>query len=203
VKFATSLMGVRMRDYAEVARCVEAGGFDSIWAPAWGGARPLYKLMAYKDEYEVARLRLGTHTSVLVRQVAGDRDVKVAFNLHPPVLRSMGLDRKLRLGPSSRPLLRVLERAQRLRGTTIDPFGRTKMRQLERALVDEYIVTIERVASGLTAHNHATAVAIAALPDMVRGYESVKEGNVERYGAEVARLLEEFADAATDPPVAP
>ena len=85
-------------------------------------ARNLFKLMAYKDEYEVARLHLDT-----VERAKLDRELgagaKVAFNLHPPMLRAMGLDRKLKLGPWFLPAFRTLRGMRRLRGTRLDPFG--------------------------------------------------------------------------------
>ena len=99
-------------------------------------ARGLHKLIAYKDEYEVARLHL-----------LGLRDLpegaKVKFLLHPPVLRALGMDRKLRLGAWFIPAFRVLRAGRRLRGTALDPFGRAEVRRVERALPGEYLALVE------------------------------------------------------------
>src|ERR1700735_1003484 len=103
---------------------------------------------------------------------------RYSHRLPPPVLRSLGMQRKISLGPWFRPAFRSLVAMRRLRGTAFDPCGRTEVRREERALLAEYRDVITRLADGLTAGNHARAVEIAGLPDMVRGYEHVKLGNV-------------------------
>src|SRR5690606_23877077 len=99
-------------------------------------ARSLHKLMAYKDEYEVARLHLETSRAQADAEVGPGG--KVSYNLHPPTLRALGMGRKLRLGPWFAPSLEALARAKRLRGTPADPFGRAEVRRVERSLVKEY-----------------------------------------------------------------
>ncbi|HEX2232654.1 MAG TPA: indolepyruvate ferredoxin oxidoreductase family protein, partial [Thermoleophilaceae bacterium] len=94
-------------------------------------ARNLFKLMAYKDEYEVARLHFDAVEQAKLRAEFGE-DVKVWFNLHPPLLRALGLDRKLKLGSWFVPSFRSLYRLRRLRGTRLDPFGKAKVRRVER-----------------------------------------------------------------------
>jgi indolepyruvate ferredoxin oxidoreductase len=101
--------------------------------------------------------------------------------------------RKISLGPWFRPAFRSLVAMRRLRGTAFDPFGRTEVRREERALLAEYRDVITRLAEGLTAANHARAVEIAALPDLVRGYEDVKLTAVAAYRARMAELLAEFS----------
>jgi indolepyruvate ferredoxin oxidoreductase len=101
------------------------------------------------------------------------------------------MQRKISLGPWFRPAFRTLVTMRRLRGTALDPFGRTEVRREERALLAEYRGVITRLAEGLTEGNHARAVEIAGLPDMVRGYEDVKLRNVREYRARLAELLAE------------
>jgi indolepyruvate ferredoxin oxidoreductase len=142
-------------------------------------ARNLYKLMAYKDEYEVARLHLRPEVRESIRAELGE--VQVRYQLHPPFLRAMGLRRKLSLGPWLEGAFRLLVAMRRLRGTACDPFGYARVRRVERALVDEYRGMIERVLVGLGPEGHERAVRIASLPDVVRGYEEVKLRNVRRF----------------------
>jgi indolepyruvate ferredoxin oxidoreductase len=159
----------------------------------------LHKLMAYKDEYEVARL----HVEEVAKLPEGS---KVTLMLHPPMLRSMGLERKLALGPWFLPVLRLLARARRLRGTPVDPFGHAAMRRLERALPGEYLELVEQAIVRLRPETLATAVEIAQLPDGVRGYEEIKLRGVERMRTRAQELLGELAtppaEAAPGPLVA-
>jgi len=153
-------------------------------------AKSLHQLMAYKDEYEVARLLLRAGAQDGMRMQLGE-DVRVRWLLHPPVLRRLGLDRKLSFGPWFRPVLVALRWLRRLRGTVFDPFGHTEMRRLERSLVREYEAVVELIAETLTDKNHDAALELAGLPSMVRGYEQVKARSAHRYrlalGAAVAR----------------
>ena len=106
------------------------------------------------------------------------------------------MDRKLRLGPWFRPAFVALHGMRRLRGTRLDPFGRAHVRVVERELIVEYLAVLDEIIHGLTADNHALAVEIAALPDMVRGYESVKLRNVEAYRARMHELRGQFRAGA-------
>ncbi len=155
----------------------------------------LHKLMAYKDEYEVARLLLDPSTRAAAEAVAGP-GARVTWNLHPPVLRSLGMDRKLRLGRWASPLLRALRAGRRLRGTPFDVFGWASLRRLERTMRDEYISAVGAVVDALgTAPDPVRvdeAVAIASLPDQVRGYEHLKRNRAEAYRAELATRLASF-----------
>jgi indolepyruvate ferredoxin oxidoreductase len=150
-------------------------------------ARYLYKLMAYKDEYEVARLHLEEAAALQVANAVGN-DVVVSYNLHPPILRAMGMKKKIRLGPWFTPVMRALRAGKRLRGTPLDPFGYAKVRRVERSLVKEYRAVIEQLAPKVTAANAGMATELASLPDFVRGYETIKLDNVEHYHSELARL---------------
>jgi len=150
-------------------------------------ARGLFKLLAYKDEYEVARLHL--HAAERARREdAFGADAKVRILLHPPVLRAMGLERKLKLGPWVLPLLRGLRASRRLRGTALDPFGRAQVRRVERELIDEYRAVIDEALAGLDAQNANVVRELAELPDVIRGYEDIKLRNVERFRARAREL---------------
>lgn len=150
-------------------------------------ARGLYKLTAYKDEYEVARLLTDpAFERRLASEVPGG--TKLRYRLHPPLLRAMGRDQKIAFGPWLRPVLRTLAKGKRLRGTALDPFARTEVRRVERELRDSYTRMIVRLTDQLTEANYGTAVAAAQAADLVRGYEEVKLGNVARYRARLAEL---------------
>jgi len=150
-------------------------------------AHHLHRLMAYKDEYEVARLHLEEAAKLTVTNAVGP-DVKVYWNLQPPAFRALGFDRKVRVGAWFRPAFVALRAGRRVRGTPVDPFGWTSMRRMERSLVREYRRAVEAVAGRYDTVDAADALRLAELPDVVRGYESVKLRNVERYHAELAPL---------------
>ncbi|GAB3201617.1 indolepyruvate ferredoxin oxidoreductase family protein [Nocardioides hungaricus] len=154
-------------------------------------AASLFKLMAYKDEYEVARLSLDPAVAEDIRARFGD-DVSFAWQLHPPVLRDRGLDRKLSLGRWFTPAYLTLARMRRLRGTRLDPFGRTETRRLERDLIAEFESVLADIAARLSAERFDVAVHIAGLPDLVRGYESVKATSAETYRTELARAISDY-----------
>ncbi|NNE75261.1 MAG: indolepyruvate ferredoxin oxidoreductase family protein [Acidimicrobiales bacterium] len=140
----------------------------------------LHRFMAYKDEYEVARLLLDDDALAEARRLAGPTG-KISYRLHPPMLRALGMDRKIKLGTWSQPALRALARGKKLRGTRLDPFGLAKVRRIERKLPDEYRATLETLLAHLGADNHQLAVEIAGLPDGVRGYEHLKLQRVAEY----------------------
>jgi indolepyruvate ferredoxin oxidoreductase len=150
-------------------------------------ARYLYKLTAYKDEYEVARLHLD---QALADQLGAEfPSAKVAFRLHPPILRAMGLRRKLAIPPwLVMPIFRMLRASRRVRGTVLDPFGHAHVRRVERRLIREYVQTVDDLLPVLGSH-YDTTVAIASLPEIVRGYESVKLRGVADYEAKRKDLL--------------
>ena len=140
-------------------------------------ARQLFKLMAYKDEYEVARLHLDAVERAKLGAEFGD-DAKLYFMLHPPLLRALGLKRKLKLGSWFVPAFRSLYRMRRLRGTRLDPFGAAEVRRVERELIDEYEGMVAEALGLLTPDTHDTAVELLELPDVIRGYEEIKLRNV-------------------------
>jgi len=151
-------------------------------------ARHLHKLMAYKDEYEVARLHLDAAVRAELAARFGPA-IRVAWHLHPPILRALGWKRKIRFGAWFKPVLAALAALKGLRGTPFDVFGYAEVRRVERELVGEYRRLIEAALGRLGAQNHDTAVAIAELPDEVRGYERIKLDNVRRVREKAAQLL--------------
>jgi indolepyruvate ferredoxin oxidoreductase len=154
-------------------------------------ARYLFKLMAYKDEYEVARLLLSEEFFQRVRREFGD-DAQPAFNLHPPLLRALGLKRKLRLGLWFVPALRALRSLRCLRGTPLNIFGYARVRRVERRLIGEYRQLIESLLADLDEVNYPIAVQISKLPDLIRGYEDIKLAAVDEFRRRAETLLAEF-----------
>ena len=150
-------------------------------------AKGLYKFTAYKDEYEVARLLTDPGFLAQVRSEIPNGE-NLTYKLHPPALRAMGRKKKIGLGPRSHVSLRVLAKGKRLRGTVFDPFGYAHVRKVERALLAEYQTIVSRLAAELDIATYDRAVTIAALPDMVRGYEDIKLASVEGYHARLREL---------------
>ena len=150
-------------------------------------ARCLFQLMAYKDEYEVARLHLAGD---LAQRIEGEypEAAGLRYHLQPPLLRALGLRRKIAVGRWIEPLFRLLVRLRRLRGTALDPFGHARVRRLERALVAEYRALVEQALATLSPATHERAVELAGLPDLIRGYEDVKLRSVARFREEARRL---------------
>lgn len=157
-------------------------------------AKGLFRLMAYKDEYEVARLHAETGFR---EQVAAqfEGDFKVHYHLAPPLIakhNDKGELVKQKFGPWTYQLFRVLARFKGLRGTALDIFGRTEERRTERALIEEYRKTVEELVAGLQAGNHALAVEIAGLPEKIRGYGHVKARNLAATRPQWDALLQQW-----------
>lgn len=150
-------------------------------------ARYLYKLMAYKDEYEVARLSLKNNVKDELNEQFG-ANAKVRYMLHPPILRAMGLNRKIALGKWFDRVYGMLTSLKGLRGTPLDIFGYAKVRRVERQLIGEYRKLMENAINTLTPETHDDALKLAELPDMIRGYEDIKLNNVEKFRQEVAKI---------------
>ena len=150
-------------------------------------ARYLYKLTAYKDEYEVARLHLRPGVADAMRDAVGDF-AGYRILLHPPALRALGLKRKISLGPFQGPALVVLKALRRLRGTPFDLFGYAKVRRVERELIAEYRTLMEAELDSLTPATYGRATKLAQLPDVIRGYEHVKLAGVEQFRQQVRAI---------------
>lgn len=178
------------RTYAETVekvRQAEAPQAGHSTELAEAVARSLHTLMAYKDEYEVARLSLDPAAEAAARAQFG-AGAKISYRLHPPVFRALGLRHKIELGPWFKPVFRLLAAMRRLRGTRLDVFGYATVRRIERELIAEYRQVIEQLIAVLRPGNHALAVEIAALPGLVRGYEGVKLAAVARYRERLGEL---------------
>jgi indolepyruvate ferredoxin oxidoreductase len=170
------------RAYSDFLATIENAALRDV------AAKYLYKLMAYKDEYEVARLLTKPEFEARLRDMWESPEA-TSYHLHPPLLRHFGVKSKLKLGPSFRPLLLLLKRMKVLRGTPFDVFGRMPHRRKERALIAWYRQLIEQVMANLTPENLPQALEIAALPDQIRGYEHIKEQSIDRVRAEAAEKL--------------
>ena len=161
-------------------------------------ARNLAKLMAYKDEYEVARLYADpAFLDTLRKQFEGEpgRDYRLRFHLAPPLLPGHDADgqpKKRRFGPWMLPAFGLLARFKRLRGTALDPFGYTTERRTERALIGEYEALVDELLQGLAPHNHGVAIELASLPDEIRGFGHVKMRNLAAVRARWTSLLAQF-----------
>jgi indolepyruvate ferredoxin oxidoreductase len=179
---------------AENKRTPNAGGLSKAVA------RYSFKLMAYKDEYEVARLYTD---GAFQRQVARafEGDLRFEFHLAPPLLAkkdpATGEARKMRFGPWMMKAFGVLAALRFLRGTRFDIFGYSAERREERALIADYEALCAELIAGLTPANHETAVALASLPEKIRGYGHVKTRHLAAVRPEWRRLL----DAWRAPPV--
>ncbi len=178
------------RQYVEFVRRVREAERAAIGGETRlgeGVARHLFKLMAYKDEYEVARLHLQNDVAkALAAEFPGG--VRLQYNLHPPLLRALGMRRKLKLGRWFDGAFRLLLALRGLRGTALDPFGRAEVRRVERQLVGEYRALVEKALVSLSPESYERAVKLANLPDVIRGYEEIKLRNVRRFRDEVRAL---------------
>lgn len=152
----------------------------------------LFKLMAYKDEYEVARLHLRDGLRGEIEDQFGP-DATFSFLLDPPALKKLGRTKKTAIPERvGRKMFSGLMRGKRARGTKLDPFGRTEERQIEQTLVEEYPALVDRILRGLTIQNAAEAAQILQLADQIRGFDAVKLANVARYRSEVDAAIATF-----------
>ncbi len=182
----------RYRALVERVRMVESERIGAPLALTAAVARYAAKLMAIKDEYEVARLYTdGRWRRELSAQF--ERWDRLSFHMAPPLLARRGLDgrpRKIEFGPWLLGALRVLAKLRRVRGSALDFFGRSEERRIERQVRDEYEAMIDEVLSALTPENHALAVQIASVPEQIRGYGHVKLANITLARARWKDLLD-------------
>ena len=161
-------------------------------------ARYLFKLMAYKDEYEVARLHADTGFLNKVNAMF-EGDFKLNYHLAPPLIASKndkGELQKQQFGPWMLTGFRLLAKLKGLRGTPFDVFGRTEERREERTLIAEYRTSIEEVLAGLTLQNHAAAVEIARIPELIKGYGHIKARHLATARPQWAALVQTFRQPA-------
>ena len=161
-------------------------------------ARYAFKLMAYKDEYEVARLYTNGDFEKRVRDTF-DGDYKIHFNLAPPTFAKKDADGRLvkrEFGPWMFKAFRLLARFKGLRGGAFDLFGRTAERRMERALIADYFATVDELLSKLGRDNRALAVEIASIPEQIRGYGHIKDANFAKAAAKRSDLLAAWRNQA-------
>ena len=150
-------------------------------------AAHLFKLTAYKDEYEVARLMTdedGTGEAIDLATTGRS----ISWKLHPPMLRALGMDKKITIGAWATPVIRALAKRKHLRGTALDPFRFAEVRRIERELPGEYVSVLDGLLANLSADTLDRTIEFAELPDIVRGYEDIKLRNVEHYRARLAEF---------------
>jgi indolepyruvate ferredoxin oxidoreductase len=161
-------------------------------------AKGYHKLLAYKDEYEVARLHLSTEAKA---RAEFDGDFTMKFHLAPPMISKQGPDGrplKKEYGPSMMRNFRILARLKALRGTPLDPFGRTAERRMERALITQFEADMKAVLPKLDAGTRDAVVALAELPLQIRGFGPVKHANEAKAAKRREELLSVIAAGGPD-----
>jgi indolepyruvate ferredoxin oxidoreductase len=204
VKFLTAYQNAayaeRYRRLVEKAKAAEAARAPGKCGLADAVARYLFKLMAYKDEYEVARLYTdGSFRKQVESQFDGD-NLRFEFHLAPPLVarrdQATGLPRKMSFGPWMLPAFRLLAKLKGLRGTRFDPFGRSVERRTERKLIADYEAMLDEILGKLTPENHHLAVGLAVIPEKIRGFGHVKQRHLAAAKADEAALLEQLRSGA-------
>lgn len=179
---AADLVGYQDKRYAKeflnflagVAAAERSVGAGTQFELTEAVARGLHKLMAYKDEYEVARLLIGPEARQAAEKVGG-AGAKVIWKLHPPMLKSLGMDDKMEIPMKvGKPMMVMLAKGKRIRGTKADPFGWAKLRRIERAMIPEYKAAISLRLTTLSEENLEKTVEVAASAMKVRGFEDLK-----------------------------
>jgi indolepyruvate ferredoxin oxidoreductase len=195
--YQNAAYGRRYAQRIAVLRDVEARAVPGSTVVSEAAARNLFKLMAIKDEYEVARLYTdGSFAAELGKQFQSyDR---LEFHLAPPIMGRRGNDgspRKSSFGPWMMKGFRVLAAMKGLRGTAFDLFGYSAERRMERRLLAQYERDLELVAGALAPGKVDAAVALASVPTLIRGYGHVRQASVEKAAGERQRLLERLSGA--------
>jgi len=185
----------RYTDLVARVRATEAANVPGATALTEAVARYYFKLLAVKDEYEVARLYAETDfTARVAEQFEGD--YKLTFHLAPPIFNKpdpvSGEASKRVYGPWMMGAFRVLAKLRRFRGTRLDLFNRTEERKNERALPGAYETMLAELLAALAPHNHKLAVQLAQIPEHIRGYGHVKERHLKAAKAKEAELLNAF-----------
>ncbi|MBM3336627.1 MAG: indolepyruvate ferredoxin oxidoreductase family protein, partial [Betaproteobacteria bacterium] len=163
-------------------------------------AKSLFKLMAYKDEYEVARLYNDPAFMKALKQQF-DGKLKLSFNLAPPLFAkkdAQGQPQKAEYGSWVWPMFKLLAKLKALRGTRLDPFGWTAERKMERQLISDYRELITNLLPTLTAERLSAAITIASLPEKIRGFGHVKAASAERYREELKNAMADYSSQRTD-----
>jgi indolepyruvate ferredoxin oxidoreductase len=199
--YQNAAYAARYRRWVDRAVAVEAARAPGKSGLADAVGRYLFKLMAYKDEYEVARLYADESFAKQVKRELGGENLRLFVHLAPPLLaradKVTGEPKKMTFGPWIFPLFRLLAKFKFLRGTAFDPFGYSNERRIERALVREYEIVLEEVLARLNGDNHHIAVALAAMPEKIRGFGHVKMRHLKAAKADEAALLDQLRSGVT------
>jgi indolepyruvate ferredoxin oxidoreductase len=198
--YQSARYAARYSNLVERARQAETDKAPGLNGFANAVARYYFKLLAYKDEYEVARL----YGDPAFHQALGEQfegDTRLEVHLAPPLLPGSdpdgGAPRKRAFGPWIFTAFRWLAKFKGLRGTPFDPFGHTADRKRERELIVEYEALIEELLAGLGHDNHALAVELAAIPEQIRGYGHIKTAHLDDAKAREAQLLAAWRNPET------
>jgi len=190
----------RYHDWVEKVRAAEAEKAPGQCGLAEAVARYLFKLMAYKDEYEVARLYTDTSFVERVKSTFAGDHLRLEFHMAPPLLARRdpvtGEPKKMSFGPWMLKAFTVLSKFKFLRGTPLDPFAYSIERRSERQLIADYAALLTEIVADLNPANHPTAVALAAIPEKIRGFGPVKQRHLAAAKAEEAALREQFRGGA-------
>ena len=191
----------RYRSWVDKVKAAEAAKAPGKSGLADAVARYLFKLMAYKDEYEVARLYTDPSFERQVRNELGGEHLRYHVHLAPPLLArtdpQTGVPRKMTFGPWIFSAFRLMAKFKFLRGTPLDPFGHTAERQTERTLIRDYETLLDEILEQLTPDNHHLAVGLAAIPEKIRGFGHIKMRNLKTAKADEAALREQFRTSPT------
>jgi indolepyruvate ferredoxin oxidoreductase len=190
----------RYRSWVNKVRLAEAAQAPGKTELTDAVARALFKLMAYKDEYEVARLYSDPAFRAQVQnEVAGER-LRLRVHLSPPLLARRdpvsGRPQKMTFGPWIFPVFQVLAKLKALRGTAFDPFGWTQERRIERQLVADYETLLKEIVARLSPENRHLAVGLAEAANKIRGFGFIKLRNLKTAKADETALLEQFRSGA-------
>jgi indolepyruvate ferredoxin oxidoreductase len=158
-------------------------------------AQRLHQLMAYKDEYEVARLHLDSVERARVEHEFG-ADADVSILLHPPALRALGMKRKIRMRRTAPAVLKTLHALRGVRGTRMDVFGYAKVRREERALIAEYSRLVRDALPHLTSENVRQVEDLVQLAEAVRGYEDIKLDRISKFRENARQALARLNESA-------
>lgn len=184
ISFQNKAYAARYVDLVKRVLAVEQRQLPGTTTMAESVAKWFYKLMAFKDEYEVARLHVESIESRELQNRFGE-NIRVGFHLQPPILEYFGIKKKIFVGTWFVRVFRLIAWMKFLRWTPFDVFGYTRVRRVERELVSEYEALIESVLPRMTGLSHGDLVQLSALPDGIRGYDHVKFENLARYREQV------------------
>jgi indolepyruvate ferredoxin oxidoreductase len=196
--YQNSAYARRYIDFVEKVKSIESARLPGMSALTEAVARYYFKLLAIKDEYEVARLYTDTD---FVNRVAAqfEGEYKLNFHLAPPLSNKpdpvTGEAKKSVYGPWMLSAFRLLAKMRGLRGTAFDIFGKSAERRMERQLITDYEALIEELLPRLAAHNHAIAVDLASVPEHIRGYGHVKDRHLKAAKAKEAELVAAYRSA--------